>query len=391
LVEGGGERQCVSLARALAQQGHQVVVYTSAYDTANCFPEICKDITVIEIGRGLWPGLRKPAFLRGYLDMLRLTQRVTRRHDVWNPHHWPAQWAAVWLKRKLGGAVVWMCNDVPNLYEKSQQRESSGIISAAVHRLYYLYDRAQNRKVDLTMFLSNWAESEFKKIYSGHTCVVRSGADPVRFSPGGDRQKIRNRFSYQPDEFVLLWLGIFMPHRRLQDAIEAISHPVLRGAKVRLLLAGSGRSYPEYFNYLKELVTKLGVEDKVTFSGKVEDDEVRDFYCACDVFIFPNENQTWGLAVLEAMACGCPVLVSKGAAVQEVLTDNETAILFPPRDPDILAQKINYLMNQPQERDRIAQAGMALVRTKYNWTEFARHVSAICAQLAGKKDSSQSI
>ncbi|HET9364894.1 MAG TPA: hypothetical protein VFP71_07825, partial [Candidatus Angelobacter sp.] len=45
--------------------------------------------------------------------------------------------------------------------------------------------------------------------------------------------------------------------------------------------------------------------------------------------------------------------------------------------------------NHPQERNRIAQAGMALVRTKYNWTEFAKQVSAICAQLAGKEDPSQ--
>jgi glycosyltransferase involved in cell wall biosynthesis len=320
--------------------------------------------------------------------MLHLTRKVTRKHDIWNPHHWPAQWAAIWLKRKLGGAVLWMCNDVPNFYEKSQQRESGGMLSRAVLRLYYLYDRAQNRKVDLTMFLSNWAESEFKKIYSGNTRVVRSGADPVRFFPGGNRQKIRNRFGCGPDEFVLLWLGIFMPHRRLQDAIEALSRPVLRGDRVKLILAGSGRSYPEYFSYLKDLAANLDVEDKVTFAGKVEDDEVRDFFCACDAFLFPNENQTWGLAVLEAMACGCPVLVSKGAAVQEVLTDNETAILFPPRDPDTLAQKINYLMSRPQERSRIAQTGMSLVRTKYNWTEFALQVSAICHQLAGKEKSS---
>jgi glycosyltransferase involved in cell wall biosynthesis len=391
LVEGGGERQCVSLARALAQQGHPVIVYTSAYDPVNCFPEICKDITVIEVGRGLWPGLRKPFVLRGYLDMRHLTRKVTRKHDIWNPHHWPAQWAAVWLKRKLAGAVLWMCNDVPNFHEKSLQHESGGMVSRAVLRVYYRYDRAQNRKVDLTMFLSSWAESEFKKIYSGNTCVVRSGADPVRFSPGGDRQKIRNRFGCGPDEFVLLWLGIFMPHRRLQDAIEALSRPALCSAKVKLILAGSERSYPEYFNYLKELVARLGVEDEVTFAGKVEDDEVRDFYCGCDAFIFPNENQTWGLAVLEAMACGCPVLVSKGAAVHEVLTDNETAVLFPPRDPDTLAKKINYLMSQPQERSRIAQAGMSLVRTKYNWTEFARQVSAICHQLAGKEKSSPTL
>jgi D-inositol-3-phosphate glycosyltransferase len=384
LVEGGGERQCVSLARALARQGHEVVVYTSAYDPSHCFPEICQEIAIIETGRGRWPRLRKPAFLRGYFDMLHLARTVRTRHEIWNPHHWPGQWGALWLKRKLGGAVLWMCNDVPNLFEKSRQRESIGAISAAVHRIYYLYDRAQNRKIDLTMFLSRWAESEFKKIYPGNTCVVRSGADPARFFPGGDRRKIRDRFGYQPDEFVLLWLGIFMPHRRLQDAIEAVSHLASRGVKVRLLLAGSGRSFPEYFDSLKELAVRLNVPEQVTFAGKVEDDEVRDFYCACDAFLFPNENQTWGLAVLEAMACGCPVLVSQGAAVHEVLTDGENALLFPPRNPEALAQKIEWLIGRPEDRGRIAQAGLHLVRAKYNWEEFARQVAALCRELALK-------
>ena len=281
-----------------------------------------------------------------------------------------------------------MCNDVPNLFEKSRQRESLGVIGAAVHRIYYLYDRAQNRRIDLTMFLSRWAESEFKKIYPGNTCVVRSGADPARFFPGGDRRKIRDRFGCRPDEFVLLWLGIFMPHRRLQDAMEAVSHLALRGMKVRLLLAGSGRSFPAYFASLQELAGKLNLQEQVTFAGKVEDDEVRDFYCACDAFLFPNENQTWGLAVLEAMACGCPVLVSQGAAVHEVLTDGENALLFPPRNPEALARKIEWLTGRPEDRSRIAQAGLQLVRTKYNWEEFARQVAALCRELAPQPGSS---
>jgi len=390
LVEGGGERQCVSLARALARQGHQVVVYTCAYDPVNCFPEICKDVTVVDLGRGLWPSLRNPAFLRGWLDMRHLARVVREAHEIWNPHHWPAQWGALWLKRKLGGAVLWMCNDVPNLYDKSLQRKTVGTVTALVHRAYYRYDRRQNRKIDLTMFLSRWAESEFKKIYTGETCVVRSGADPVRFSPGGDRERIRNRFGYAPDEFVVLWLGIFMPHRRLQDAIEAVSLLVARGAKVRLLLAGSERSFPEYFRSLQEQAARLGVERQVTFSGKVEDDEVRDFYCACDAFIFPNENQTWGLAVLEAMACGAPVMVSQGAAVHEVLTDNENAILFPARNPQVLAEKIELLMNHAGDRERIGRAGLTLIRTKYNWQEFARQVAEICRRLAGKEIAARS-
>src|ERR1041384_2868624 len=92
LLEGGGERQRVSLARALAAQGHQVTLYTSAYDRANCFPEICKDLSIVEVGRGGCPWLQNPIFAREYLDMKLFAGPVKPRHEIWNPHHWPAQW-----------------------------------------------------------------------------------------------------------------------------------------------------------------------------------------------------------------------------------------------------------------------------------------------------------
>jgi glycosyltransferase involved in cell wall biosynthesis len=376
LVEGGGERQCLCLARALSEQGHEVVLYTSAYDRESCFPDICKDLRIHDVGRGRLPWLHKPRFFRGYLDMAHLAAAVQEKHEIWNPHHWPAQWGAVWLKMRLGGKVVWMCNDVPVFHDKAKQQSSvRGALQALVQRLFYLYDRAQNRSVDLTLFLSRWAESKFRLIYPGKTCVVRSGADPSRFRPGGNRVHIRDRFGYKPDDFVLLWIGIFMPHRRLQDAIEALALLKERRLKCKLLLAGSAEGFPEYLDSLKALAQDRGVNEDVVFPGKVADEEMRDFYCACDAFIFPNENQTWGLAVLEAMSCGCAVLVSEGAAVSEVLADNENAMLFPARNPDALAKQITKLVSEPGLRSAIAERGAELVRTKYNWEQFGLQVS----------------
>jgi glycosyltransferase involved in cell wall biosynthesis len=383
LVEGGSERQCVSLARALQEQGYTVTLYTSVYDRAKCFPDLCKDLKIQEAGRGWFSWIQRPAFVRGYLDMLHLAATVSSRHEIWNPHHWPAQWGAARLKRRLGGKVVWMCNDVPTFHELAR----AGSLRAPVYGMEYLYDRSQNRKVDMTMFLSHWAEHQFKLIYPGPTRVVRSGADPQRFSPGGQREKIRARYHVLPDDFLLLWLGIFMPHRRLQDAIEAVRMLKDRGSQVKLLLAGSDRSYPEYLQSLKGLADRLEVNDRVVFTGKVADEEIRDFYCACDTFLFPNENQTWGLAVLEAMACGRPVLVSLGAAVHEVLTDQETALLFPARDPVALAQRIAWLAANPEFRRSIAQKGMTLARNTYTWKRFAEQNVKVFQKVLGEEKS----
>jgi D-inositol-3-phosphate glycosyltransferase len=157
--------------------------------------------------------------------------------------------------------------------------------------------------------------------------------------------------------------------------------------KVRLLLAGSDRSFPGYVQSLKMLAQSNGLEHQVTFTPKVADQEVRDFYAACDAFLFPNDQQTWGLAVLEAMACGCPVLVSRGAGVHEVLTDRVDAILFPPRDPETLAGRIEELIKQPGLRHEVAQRGTRLVRETCGWDHFAGRIEAICRETADGTDS----
>jgi glycosyltransferase involved in cell wall biosynthesis len=388
LVEGGGERQCVSLARALLRMGHDVDLYTSAYDRDHCFPEVCRELKVTEVGRGIFPWLRKPRVVRSYLDMWRLAEAVEQRYDVWNPHHWPAEWGAVRLKKKLGGVVVWTCNDVPNFHHKAHGNKL-GIetLKRFFYWVDYLYDRVQARRIDLTVFLSQWAECEFKTIYPVSTAVVRSGADPDRFRPGGDRRKVRNRFCCDEDEFILLWLGIFMPHRRLEDAIEAVALLKKRGHRIKLLLAGSGALFPDYFAGLQALTAQRGVQEVVVFTGKVPDDEMRDFYCACDAFLFPNENQTWGLAVLEAMACGTPVLVSQGAAVHEALTDDHDAVLFPARDPAALAKKIEQLISDPNQREKIAANGLDLVRTEYNWQRFGEKMADVFHQVVSAAKS----
>jgi glycosyltransferase involved in cell wall biosynthesis len=384
LVEGGGERQCVSLAQALARRGHQVVLYTNDYDRSNCFPETCKEFTVRNLGRGPLPWLRKPRFLRAYLDMWHCARLIHDAHEIWNPHHWPAQWGAVWLKRKLGGSVVWMCNDVPDFRPKAlNPRSIRGVMMAPLYWLYYFYDRRQNSKIDLTLFLSNWAKQQYLAIYPGSTRVVRSGMDPDRFAPGGNRASIRSRFAYANDEFVLLWLGIMMPHRRLEDAIQAIGLLKPSGIRVRLLLAGSDRSFPDYVSSLKSLVQESGLDELVTFTGKVAEAEVQDFYSACDAFLFPNEQQTWGLAVMEAMSCGRLALISRGAAVHEVFTDMQDAVLFSPRDPQDMARKIKLLLERPGLAEEIAARGMRTVRENYTWDRFAAQVEDACQQATG--------
>jgi D-inositol-3-phosphate glycosyltransferase len=379
---GGGERQCVALARTLQKAGHDVTLYTSAYDP-DCYKDICSKLRVCVTGRGWFPRFRKSAYLRRWLDMRRMLAVIDEPYEIWNPHHWPPHWAAVWLKRKLGGSVVWMCNDVPDFKQKHDAERSSGSLvsrlKSAIYRAMWRYDARQVRDIDQTVVLSEWTKDKLLEAYQTPVSVVRSGMDSG-LQIAGDSEKIRQRFGIQPSDFVVLWFGILMPHRRLEDAITAVSRLRESGVSAHMLLAGSCSAFPDYAENLQGLACQLDVEDSVIFTGRVSEAEVADFYAAANVFLFPNVDQTWGLVVIEAMAAGLPAIVSTGSGVHEVLEDNRTALKVPPRDPAAIAEKLQSLAVDPAFRESIAKAGKQYVLERFSWERYTEDMVELFRQ-----------
>lgn len=379
LAAGGTERQCVALARSLTEQGHEVALYTCAYDRERCYREICDGLDVRVAGRGWFPRLRKPEFLRRYLDMRKLANNIHEGFHVWNPHHWPPHWAALDARRRFGGAVVWMCNDVPNMYEKAE--EDGGPPRSALrrfcYRLLYSYDRKKVERLDMVTVLADCVKQRLVSIYPSRVEVVRSGVDWREFATASQGDEIRFRYGFGADVFLVLCLGILLPHRRLEDAMAAIAQLRARGHNVKLLIAGSPAGSPDYFADLQRLVGELQLRADVVFAGALSEAELKLFYEACDVFLFANENQTWGLVVIEAMACGKPVIVSTGAGVHELLEDAKTALLVPPRCPAAIASRIELLMHHRELRQYLAENGRNFVRERFSWERYAEDMATL--------------
>ena len=103
------------------------------------------------------------------------------------------------------------------------------------------------------------------------------------------------------------------------------------------LIVGAGRD-EKYVASLHSLAAELGISDDVVFVGGVPLEETVRFYRAADVFVYPSLNETFGLPILEAMACGCPVVTSDTSAMPE--TAGGAAVLADPRDPASIARAI---------------------------------------------------
>jgi glycosyltransferase involved in cell wall biosynthesis len=133
----------------------------------------------------------------------------------------------------------------------------------------------------------------------------------------------------------------------------------------QLAIVGSGRDQ-EYLASLRSLATELGISGDVVFVGPVPLEETVHFYRAADAFVYPSLNETFGLPILEAMACGCPVVTSDTSAMPE--TAGGAAILADPKEPASVARAIAEAAGP--RRDRLRDLGLSRA-SQFTWAATA--------------------
>lgn len=146
-------------------------------------------------------------------------------------------------------------------------------------------------------------------------------------------------------------------------------------SKVRLLLIGSGAGHPLSCEETLRAFTKTRkLEDSVIFTGYVDD--VPAYLNASDVFVFPSESESQGLAVLEAMACKLPVIASQIPGIMDMIEDGVTGKLVPPRDETAWLRALTDFDPNAEATLRQAETAAALVREQFDIAAVSRrHVA----------------
>jgi glycosyltransferase involved in cell wall biosynthesis len=161
-----------------------------------------------------------------------------------------------------------------------------------------------------------------------------------------------------PDAFIFA-LGTLEPRKNLVGLLEAYAQ--LRTPRPPLYVAGGlgWRARPIF-----DTVHRLHLTDQVHFLGFVPEDELPLWYNAARLFTFPSLYEGFGLPVLEAMACGTPVITSTAASLPEV--GGRAAILVPPQDTHRLAQEMERVLDDPQLRTELRAAGR-IQASRFSW------------------------
>jgi L-malate glycosyltransferase len=153
----------------------------------------------------------------------------------------------------------------------------------------------------------------------------------------------------EPGEKLLVHLSNFRPVKRIQDVVEVFAR-VCRKVPARLLLIGDGpdRSAAEY------LALKHNIEDRIHFLGK--QDNVNELLPLADLMLMPSEMESFGLAALEAMACGVPTIATRVGGVPELIDNGVNGFLFPVGDVEGMAQAAIELLTNPAALEQMAHA-----------------------------------
>ncbi|GAB4155757.1 MAG: glycosyltransferase family 1 protein [Candidatus Promineifilaceae bacterium] len=211
--------------------------------------------------------------------------------------------------------------------------------------------------------------------------VVLPGVDHA-FQPLPPEQVAAFRRAKQlPDRFIL-HVGTLQPRKNLPTLIAAFADLIRRSPRYAnlqlVLVGGKGWLYNEIF----ALVEKLELQQQVRFAGYVPDVELPLWYNASALLIFPSVYEGFGLPILEAMACGTPVIAAETAVVPEVI--GEAGLLFPATEAAALVDALSRVLDQPELAAAMRHAGLIQAQN-FTWEQAGRQMVAVYQQALAAK------
>ncbi|MEL6364745.1 MAG: glycosyltransferase family 4 protein [Pseudomonadota bacterium] len=281
--------------------------------------------------------------------------------------------AGVWLK-KLSGVPMILEVNAP-LFEERDRND--GIALKALARWS---ERAAWRAADFVLPVTDVLADMVRAagVPDEKIVVVPNGAGP-EFLAEVDPAPIREKYGLG-DATVLGFTGFVRPWHGVDRVIRWMAGS--GGADVRLLMVGDGPARSD----LEALAAELGVAERVVFTGVVQREEVPGYVAAFDVALQPHVvAYASPLKLFEYMALGKAVIAPASPNIKEVLTDGETALLFPPEKPQAMAPLLDKLCAEETLRQRLGAAARRwIIDTDRTWAGNARTVMRLCEDLKSR-------
>jgi glycosyltransferase involved in cell wall biosynthesis len=197
--------------------------------------------------------------------------------------------------------------------------------------------------------------------------VVPCGIDTDVYSPGPSR----------PVPGTILYVGRIKRYKGIQYALRAVDILRKRGVECRMTVLGSG----DYLGKLRRASEDLGLDDLVSFEGFVPEEDKLRWLRESWVAVFPSEKEGWGLTVIEANACGTPVVASDSEGLRDSVRNGKTGLLVPHGDPGELADALQRILQSPELRSSLSDNALRWAKS-FDWESTASRMIEIMEKSA---------
>lgn len=338
---GGMNIYILEMAKRLAARGVEVDVFTRHHDPLD--PQIvmlAPGARLIHLPAGA-PSLDKT----GVYELLpQFTSQMRRfcisnrlRYDLVSTHYWLSGLVGMRLASEWGVPHTTSFHTMAEMKRRGRPEESE----------VEQRDCSEQEIARSAESIVVWTNDEKDAIvdYCGASpdriCVIPPGVDLAHFRPMSQRQS-RAHLGYG-DEKIILFVGRLEPLKGLDNLFRAVAS-LERTDSVRLNVVGGDENSQEKAR-LQTLATRIKLNHSVRFIGPVTQDELPVHYNAADVCVLPSHYESFGLAALEAAACGRPVVASQVGGLPTIVQDGTTGYLVPSRRTDVMAKRLCTLLN----------------------------------------------
>jgi D-inositol-3-phosphate glycosyltransferase len=362
-----------SVAEAMAARGVYTDVFTRATAAGRAVTDLAPGVRVVAVPAGELRPLDKEELVRHvdeFADGIRafaVGQRV--RYDVVHSHYWQSGLAARALARAWDVPLV---HSHHTLGKVKNRGLAPGDVPEPPNRLQG--EAAVIAAADALIASTDAEWQQLACLYGAphdRLKTVYPGVDHAVFSPG-DRAEARRSLGLG-DEAVMLYAGRVQRLKGLELAVRAAEQlvPALDRPLVFLVVGGaSGTRGEEELDRLRALAGSLGISGSIRFVGARPHAELPAFYRAADVVVVCSHNESFGLAALEAHACGTPVVGTDVGGLAHIVRDGESGFLVGSRDPAVFAARLKTVLSDDDLRDAFGRAATRSAWS-FSWTTTA--------------------
>ncbi len=369
-VVGGGETQARLLAEGLITNGHTVIVLTRRSDAALRQHEDYGAVSVYRLAPAGSGQLKKWGLLLSSLPAL---IRLRDQYDL----IFVSGYRIIGLTAMLVGK--WFRK--PVVLKADSQGEMSGEFfesglkkfgasrSSFPFRLFFGFRNMVLKNAEAFSAISPEIASEWisNKVPLDKIHVIPNGVDTTRFTPVNAEQKafLRKKLNLSQAATIVIYTGRLVSYKGLPLLLKVWKEISCKNEHVLLLLVGSGGlDIHNCEAELREYVYSASLEKQVMFTGAVRN--VQEYLQASDIFVFPTENEAFGVSLVEAMACGLPVVTTPVGAIKTIVTHQENGLIVQPGNSKQLFEALCIMLSDRVLASSLGQAARQTVQEEYS-------------------------